>query len=148
MTERLTLPRLARRWRRLGVIVYGASALLWLQLEDNGALAVSLFGAALALLLALLWLSDHAGGTTHTAHLVLVGALLLGAVIGLGAALATAVLMLLKTGLHSHLFPDYPPGMILATLERAPVWMLAGALSGAGVVLAWLALRPSPSKSS
>ncbi|PJF26317.1 MAG: hypothetical protein CUN53_08335, partial [Phototrophicales bacterium] len=46
----------------------------------------------------------------------------------------TSALMLLKNGLHGHVFPDYPFGVIAEMLLRAPVWIGAGALTA----LAWL----------
>ena len=73
----------------------------------------------------------------------IVGAALLGAIAGLGGVLATVALMLLKTGMHSHIFPDYPPGEMLEMLQRAPTWALAGALAGVGLALAVRALRPN-----
>jgi hypothetical protein len=67
--------------------------------------------------------------------------LLLGAADGLGTSVATAVLMFFKNARHAHVFPDYPAGMIIAVLERAPLWAAAGALAGLSIGLAWLALQ-------
>ncbi len=53
-----------------------------------------------------------------------------------------AALMLIKNGLHAHLFPDYPFGMIAEILTRAPVWALAGIFAGVGALLArWTVKR-------
>ena len=68
-------------------------------------------------------------------------ATMLGAIIGIGSSLITALLMLLKNARHSHFFPDFPPGQIGAIIERAPVWALAGGLIGLGLGLLWNALK-------
>ncbi len=59
---------------------------------------------------------------------------------GLGGSVATAGLMFFKNARHAHVFPDYPAGMLLATLERAPMWAAAGGLIGLSVGLGCLAL--------
>jgi hypothetical protein len=56
-----------------------------------------------------------------------------------------ALLMLIKDGLHAHLFPDYPFGMIVDILGRAPLWALAGILAGIGLLLAWWAIKQNDS---
>lgn len=139
----IRLPIVARRGRRLTIIGYGFATLLWLQLEDNSVLPVTLLGLAGAALLLGFWTLARVGGATLSLAAFIAGAALLGGLVGVGAALTTAALMLLKTGMHAHLFPDYPPGLLIATLERAPVWGLAGALGLLGVALVWLALRRS-----
>jgi hypothetical protein len=49
--------------------------------------------------------------------------------------------MLVKNGLHSHLFPDYPFGLIVDLLARAPLWALAGMFAGIGLLLAKWAVQ-------
>ena len=127
-------PRL--RWIALG---YGVVLLLWTSLEDNGVALVTLAGVALMLIAAAFWLRRRFGGRSIAARDALIGAVLIGAVAGAGSAGATAALMLLKVGLHAHVFPDYPFGMIVDMLRRAPVWALAGSLAALGVTLALLA---------
>ncbi len=100
---------------------------------------VTLAGVALTLIAAAVWITGKYGGRTLVARDALIGALLIGAVVGAGSAIATAALMLLKVGLHAHVFPDYPFGMILDMLWRAPIWALAGSLAAFGVALALLA---------
>ncbi len=121
--------------RRLIALGYGLALFIWLQVEDNTPVAVAIFGIGLATLLTLDRLARYV-----PPRLWLAGAAILGAIAGLGGVLATVALMLLKTGMHSHLFPDYPPGQMLEMLQRAPVWTLAGALAGLGVGLAVKAL--------
>jgi hypothetical protein len=123
------------------VLGYGFTTLLWLQLEDNHVLPVTLLGLAGVTLLGIFWALSKFGGSALPLRIVVLGVMLLGALIGVGTALATALLMLFKTGMHAHLFPDYPPGLMIATLQRAPLWGLAGALAGLGLALLWLATR-------
>jgi lysylphosphatidylglycerol synthetase-like protein (DUF2156 family) len=66
---------------------------------------------------------------------------LMGILTGVGASLFTAGLMLFKNVRHSHIYLDFPAGLMGAILERAPVWMIAGGLLGLGIGLAWLALQ-------
>lgn len=80
-------------------------------------------------------------GRTFAARAALLGAALAGAAFGLAASLAVAALMLIKDGLHSHLFPDYPFGMIVDILMRAPLWALAGIFAGVGLLLAGWAIK-------
>lgn len=121
------------RYRNLALI-YAGAALLWLQLEDNSVLPAVAFGLGGALLFVIRRAAQH-----HLSELL--PAAPAGAATGLLAALAAAALMILKTGMHSHAFPDYPPDQILAVLERAPLWTLAGMLAGTGLALAAKALR-------
>jgi hypothetical protein len=61
--------------------------------------------------------------------------ILSGGAIGGGGAVTAAAAMLLKNGLHGHIFPDYPFGVIAEMLLRAPVWMAAGALTALALLL-------------
>ncbi|MEP7291994.1 MAG: hypothetical protein ABI835_09430 [Chloroflexota bacterium] len=111
--------------------------LIWSSLEDNSVLPVALLGAGLAVLILALWFSGRFGSRTFAARSALLAAALVGAVAGLASALSTAALMLIKDGLHAHLFPDYPFGLIVDILARAPLWSLAGIFAGIGLLLAW-----------
>ncbi|MBI5671658.1 MAG: hypothetical protein HZC41_27000 [Chloroflexi bacterium] len=134
----MTLPRLGRRARWAGLL-YGLALLLWLSLEDNHVWPVAALGAGLAALLVLLNLLRRLGGRAIPTPYAVAGVVTLGALVGLGAAVATAGLMLFKNALHAHVFLDYPPGLLLAVLSRAPVWTLAGGLVGLGLLLLWMA---------
>lgn len=122
-------------------LVYGAALLIWSSLEDNSVLPAALLGGGLAVIILVRWITRRWGGRTVAGRAALAAASAVGAAAGASAALATAVLMLIKDGLHSHLFPDYPFGMILDMLARAPLWALAGALAGIGLLLAWWAVQ-------
>jgi hypothetical protein len=135
------IPTYHSRRIRLLALGYGLSVFLWLRIEDNSALPAVVAGQALSLLLAVLWVTRNYGGTTLRLHCILPGAMLLGAVCGLATAATTTGLMLLKNGMHGHSFPDFPFGVIVEILQRAPLWALAGGLTGLGLAFAWWALR-------
>ncbi len=115
-------------------LAYGIAAFLWLTPEDSIWLA-AVFGAAGACILAAHAVFRVAGGRDLPGRVWFPGTIISGGAIGAGATLVTAVLMLIKTSLHSHLFPDYPLAVLLGILARAPVWAAAGALIGVGVAL-------------
>ena len=125
---------------RNAALLYAALTLFWLQLEDNLVLPVALLGAGWAALLVYHWLHGRVDFQRSGAR-AWVEAALSGALVGLAAAVATALLMVLKAGMHGHIFPDYPPGKILAIIGRAPTWTLAGALAAVGLLAASRALR-------
>jgi hypothetical protein len=117
-------------------------AFLWLGIEDNSVAPAVVLALGLCLITALLWLISRHGGRTLPWRHVLVGAAVLGVLIGLSTSLAGALLMVLKNGMHGHAFPDYPPGLIIEIVQRAPLWGLAGGFAGLGLALVWRALRP------
>ncbi|MBE2267454.1 MAG: hypothetical protein IAE80_04435 [Anaerolinea sp.] len=117
------------------MILGGVGLFLWLSLEDYAPLSAVIAGSALTLLLAYAAITAWWGGKTLSPSAWWIAAGVGGALIGGGAAVISAALMLFKNGMHAHLFPDYPPGLILAMLERAPVWALAGALIALALLL-------------
>ena len=138
------LPRRGRR-ARLIAIGYGILIFLWLSPEDQAVWPTVLLGAGLAGLVILLWLLGRYGGRHLPARYVPAVTTVVGAGIGLGTSLATVALMFFKDARHAHPFPDHPPGLLLAILERGPVWALAGGLTGLALGLIWLAICVSQS---
>jgi len=126
---------------RLITLLYGVIVLLWLSVDDSSTTPVALIGSGLALIGMSLWVTGRYGGRAVAGRAALLAAAGAGAATGLIAAIAVAALMLVKTGLHAYLFPDYPFGMMIEMLERAPLWALAGGLAGIGLLLARWALR-------
>jgi hypothetical protein len=123
------------RWALLAgsVVVF-----VWLRLEMNDPASAAVLGWGCAAALAYAF-------ARHTPGLLAWGApafFALGALCGLAASACTAALMLLKNGSHGHLFPDYPFSLIMAMLERAPAWAIAGALLIGGLWLAGGWRRP------
>lgn len=129
------------RWSRLIALAYGIALFVWLSLEDTTTGPVLLFGLCLSLLIVLLTTFDKLGGQRVALRYILPLFAGMGILSGLGTGIAVAGLMFFKNARHAHLFPDYPPQMMIAVLERGPVWGLAGGLIGVSMALAWLALR-------
>lgn len=129
------------RWSRLLALGFGAALLAWLSVEDLVTWPAALFGLGLSSLIVILSTLDKIRGRWLARRYVPVLGLLLGAAVGAGTGVTAAGLMFFKNAMHAHVFPDYPAGLILAMLGRAPLWAAAGALAGLGLGLAWLALR-------
>lgn len=120
--------------RHLTLIV-GIAILLWSGMEDNDAVAVSLLGALSAAAAVMLFYESKRFGRCWRRGNLTRQAVVAGALIGALACLTTPALMLFKNLRHAHVFPDYPPAMMLAMLERLPWWALAGGLAGLGIGL-------------
>ncbi|HYO87278.1 MAG TPA: hypothetical protein VER79_01450 [Candidatus Limnocylindrales bacterium] len=138
----VTLPTIPASRLRWGVIAIGLVVFFWLRLEDNG-VAVAVVMALLLTALALAaWLWPRIAGRPLSARALVTLLALTGAGLGLLTAPSAALLMLLKNGFHGHLYPDYPAGLIAATLARAPAGAVAGALLGiAAALLLWTRTR-------
>src|SRR5512145_3302601 len=87
------------RWLTLG---FGLALLLWLSVEDQQVLPVTLLGTGLSALSVTAALLGRLGGHILPAVYGLLVAAVSGIVTGLGASLATAGLMLFQNALHAH----------------------------------------------
>jgi hypothetical protein len=115
------------------MVISGIAVLLWSGLEDHDAVLVTALGAFMAAAATMMLLNSQRFGARVAKDNLPKRAALVGALIGMLASVTTALLMLFKDLRHAHVFPDYPPGMMLATLERMPIWALAGGLAGFGL---------------
>lgn len=128
------LNQTSNRSRHL-LVVTGIAVLLWSGLEDNDAVVVTLLGSSLATVACSMLLDWQPFHATFCRISLPKRMTLTGAFIGALASVATPMLMLFKDLRHAHIFPDYPPEMMLATVERMPFWALAGGLAGLGIGL-------------
>jgi hypothetical protein len=135
----IQLPRRGSR-ARLAALACGIAIFVWLGPEDTQVWPVAVLGTVTAALAVWLWTLGRLGGMPVSARHMALLAALLGAVTGLAASIITAALMLLKNAYHAHFFPDYPPALMGAMIQRAPAWALAGMLAGLAIALAWQAL--------
>lgn len=117
------------------LVVTGIAVLLWSGLEDNDAVVVTLLGSLLAAVASSMLLDTQPFRAAFIRLSLPKRMALAGAFTGALASVTTALLMLFKDLRHAHVFPDYPPEMMLATLERMPFWALAGGLAGIGIGL-------------
>lgn len=136
----LTIPKRGRRTRRI-LLVTGIAVFIWSGIEDSTVLPVTALGTGLSVLTVTVWVMGRFGGRTLVSRYVLPVGIAFGGSVGLGASVWTALLMFFKDARHAHVFPDYPLPLILAILERAPLWAVAGGLIGLAVALVWLAVR-------
>lgn len=120
---------------RFALLAYGLLIFLWLSLEDNGTLTVSLLGAGLATALILYQVFERIGGKELSMRFFIPLFIGLGALIGAASSIATILLMFFKTAWHGHGFPDYPLELIRDILLRLPAWAIAGGLIALGVAL-------------
>jgi hypothetical protein len=137
----IKLPLPGRRQLRWALILCGLAIWFWLGPEDDQSWPVALLGAVSSVMVGLWWLDGRVGGVRLPPTRALVLCTLAGAVIGTGSAVLAASLMILKNARHAHFFPDYPTGQVLAMLERAPVWGIAGALVGLALGLLLIAFK-------
>ena len=117
------------RWLAPLTLGYGFLVFVWLTPEQDSVWLAALLGLG--------------GAFVTAAHSRVRFRLMLplwGAFVGASGAFAAAGLMFLKTALHAHPFPDFPTLLMLAMIERAPAWGVAGTLVGAGLLL-WRRVR-------
>jgi len=132
---------------RIALLAWGIALITWLPFEDTDTRMVMVFSLAGCLLAALRFLSRYQA-TEIRADVPLpmwrrLGLhLMAGALAGLAAGPAAVLLMAVKSGLHAHPTPDFSGGQVVAALIGAPVWILAGILSGLGVWLFERARKP------
>ncbi len=133
--------RPSRRRLRWLVIVYGISLFFWLSVEDVTIGPVVFLGLGAAfLIIALTTIDKLVKLRSVDRYLPPIGALL-GGLMGALTSIAVITLMFFKNARHGHIFPDYPPSVMLAILQRAPIWAVGGSLIGLSVGLGWLAWR-------
>jgi len=136
----MRVPTYSRQMRWL-IIGYGILVFLWLGPEDNHVWPVVFISMGAAALILTQWLLRRFGGQDISETYILPMGMTIGGIIGLATAVITALLMLFKNARHAHVFPDFPPGLMGAVLERAPVWTIAGSIFGLGVGLLLLAFH-------
>lgn len=138
MTLRLPYPPV---WLRLLLILYGGLLLLWLGSEDHAVLSTVLLAGGFSLLAVTQILCTRIGGQDLPVRVWFLALLLSGLLTGIAIPLGSTFLMFFKTAWHAHPYPDYEPEIMLAMLERLPVWALAGLLFGLALALLPFARR-------
>ncbi len=109
--------------------------LLWSVVEDEDVVAVTALGAAISIAGVAWFWAKRGPSAQQTRFASVVSAVILGSLIGALSSLITVALMLFKDIRHAHPFPDYPPVLMQAMLERLPTWTIAGALIGLSCAL-------------
>lgn len=115
------------------MVASGIAVLLWSGMEDSDAVLVTFLGLLMATAVTTWLLDSHAWRARVAGASAPRQAALAGALTGTLASVTTPLLMLFKDLRHAHIYPDFPTGIMLATLERMPAWALAGGLAGFGI---------------
>jgi hypothetical protein len=123
---------------RLATLLLVAGSVLWIALEGEIARDLAL-GAALTVLSLAHLVQRTLGGKALSPMRWFLLLALLGLATGLGSALLTLGLMILKTGLHAH-GPEFTAREFVWLVGNLPAWAGGGMLAGAGLALTTLAL--------
>lgn len=119
--------------RKLVIVVWAMTAVLWTMLEGDMRGAVLLGSFTTLLALALLYERRAARWLVDDAATVFIWGIM-GALLGFGSVVITLLWMAVKTGLHAH-GPEFSTAEITWLMQQAPLWTTAGLLGGAGVGL-------------
>lgn len=131
---------------RLMLLALGAITLLWSVVEDQDVVTVTVLGAAISIAGVAWFLAKRGLLVQQTRFSLVFASVIVGSLIGALSSLITVALMLFKDIRHGHPFPDYPPALMQAMLERLPPWTIAGALIGLGCALLFGLLRDRQSR--
>lgn len=118
---------LARRvaWGLAGVLVF-----FWIAYEDQGLTALSFVAAAIAFASGLTVLNRWVGSEKLPRRKWLLSTASVGLIAGAAVGPLTALLMLVKLGLHAHPDPDFGPDQFVQALSRTLYWAVLGLLIG------------------
>ena len=116
---------------------------LWVGYEDQGLVAVTIVGASLSLAIGITAARRQLGDREMTERRWILSTAGLGLGCGALVSLITAVLILVKTSLHTHPYLDFSAGDIRVLLTSTPVWATGGLLVGlaAGLAIAGIGRR-------
>lgn len=116
-------------WLRGAGLLLGAILLFWLPIEDTSTRTPMLLATLVVILLAAYQIQRFAASPCRQ---LWVRHTLLGGLGGVGIPVLAAGLMILKSGIHSHGFPDYPLSQFFDVLSWSPTMLAAGVLLGLG----------------
>ena len=124
-------------------LILGACILLWLPFEDTHTTWALGFGVAIAawcaaFVMTKLWARLTAQHPQFRPLALLARFSLVGLLAGLAVSPLALFLMVFKTGLHGHGFPDFTFDQLLSVLRRTPVFGLSGLLLSLGIGIAML----------
>lgn len=138
-TNKSTIPLRIRYF----AILLGMVFFFWLPFEDTSEIIPLLLACLFSAWIAAVYLSK----TQKRFRAILPNYILVGTLAGIAITPLTILLMALKTGLHGHSTPDFPPQQIISVVQRTPIWGIGGLLIGLGRGI-WLTNRqPDPQSS-
>jgi hypothetical protein len=129
------------RWLRTATLLWGIAVFIWLAPEDDSVLPALLLGLVISVII-VVWLFIRLNTEVwQRGWRLLLTAAVSGALAGAGTSISATLLMLFKNARHAHLYPDYPPEILLDTLARLPLWSLAAVIIALGLVCCWWAFQ-------
>ncbi|MDX1436311.1 MAG: hypothetical protein R3335_05850 [Anaerolineales bacterium] len=117
----------APNWLRLISILLGIGVITWLTVEDPDARNPLIAGALISLTGGMHVFHRLDGTPCHRVLLRYGGA---GLLLGLSAPLLASILMLFKSGLHGHGFPEYIFQDYVTTYRLLPLFGAVGLVAG------------------
>ena len=114
---------------RMLAILLGIALLFWFPLEDSSENPAILFAYFISTWLVSALLNRFKNQSLITIIIVIFAGILAGAII----TPLILFLMVLKTGLHAHLVPDYTYEQFISIINRIPIWFFSGFLTGIGL---------------
>jgi len=127
---------------RLLAICLGISLLLWLPIEDTAVTWTILFAMSISVWLAIAFLIKK----PLSFRFLLYDHILAGALAGFLVTPIALLLIVFKTGLHTHEAPDYTIEQFISTVWKTPIWIVGGLLIGLGSGI-WMITRETPANS-
>ena len=127
---------------RMLAILLGIALLFWFPLEDSSENPSILFAYFISTWLVSALLKRLKKQSLITIINVIFAGILAGAII----TPLILFLMVLKTGLHAHLVPDYTYEQFISIINRTPIWLTSGFLAGMGfgIILKYMDIRQEP----
>ncbi len=116
--------------RRLAWGLAGLLGFFWIAYEDQGLTALSFVAAAIAFASGLTVLNRWVGSEKRPRRKWLLSTASVGLIAGVAVGPLTALLMLVKLGLHAHPDADFGPDQFVLALSRTLYWAGLGVLIG------------------
>ncbi len=116
--------------RRVAWGLAGALGFFWIAYEDQGLTALSFVAAAIAFASGLTVLNHWVGSEKLPKRKWLLTTASVGFFAGAAVGPLTALLMLVKLGLHAHPDADFGPDQFVLALSRTLYWAGLGVLIG------------------
>jgi len=116
--------------RRVAWGLAGLLTFFWIAYEDQGLTALSFVAAAIAFASGLTVLNRWVGGVKLLRRKWLLHTAGVGLIAGAAVGPLTALLILVKLGLHAHPDADFGPDQFIMALSRTLYWAGLGALIG------------------
>jgi hypothetical protein len=122
MAESVGAGKGPKEWIRWSGVAWMTLFLFWLPVEDVSVWpALALSGLGLAWFY-MRWRLGAAGANWRWPWMA--------GLLGLAAPVSTLFLLVFKSGVHSHGFPELPVSLLSRLLRQIPVWGLIGVLFG------------------